>query len=292
MLPAEKSESTHYSTNHATGNYSTYCIHSQCHQICCPSKQTTHQHSNGCSWQNGPGCQQPLQHHYLAVYQSELSSTGTLANLWDSLWYIRTFSMHTMDYVDAATTSTLSPHILPIEDLKQMLSHIEETLPPTMHWWVSSEDTLHFSRYLHTHILIANRLIDTYRYPYTGSYTTTFSIQNFYLGYSSWKFHSMIWCKYPIPRSHTGWNYGSGNFTTPVTAYVKRLTDNFAMLMHLFNHLPTLHHASQPYTPRTEPALPLDAHYKSGRLKASAYSCQLLHMYGYWLQHLLMWQPE
>ena len=38
-----------------------------------------------------------------------------------------------------------------------MLSHIEETLPPTMHLPVSSEDTLHFNRYLCTHILIASR---------------------------------------------------------------------------------------------------------------------------------------
>ena len=52
--------------------------------------------------------------------------------------------MHTMDYVNAATTGTLSPHILPITDLKKMLSHIEETLPPTLHVPVSSEDTLHF----------------------------------------------------------------------------------------------------------------------------------------------------
>ena len=52
--------------------------------------------------------------------------------------------MHTMDYVDAATTGTLSPHIVPITDLGKMLSHIEETLPPTSHLPVSSEDTLHF----------------------------------------------------------------------------------------------------------------------------------------------------
>ena len=48
------------------------------------------------------------------------------------------------------------PHILPFGDLKQMLSYIEESLPTTMHLPVSSEDTLHFYRYLHTHILIAN----------------------------------------------------------------------------------------------------------------------------------------
>ena len=56
-----------------------------------------------------------------------------------------------------ATTGSLSPHILPIADLKQMLFHIEESLPTTMHLPVSSEDTLHFYRYLCTHVLIANR---------------------------------------------------------------------------------------------------------------------------------------
>ena len=65
--------------------------------------------------------------------------------------------MHTMDYVDAAMTGTLSPHILHIMDLNMMLAHIEETLPPTLHLPVFSEDTLHFYRYLHTHVLIANK---------------------------------------------------------------------------------------------------------------------------------------
>ena len=62
--------------------------------------------------------------------------------------------MHTMDYIDAATPSS---HILPIMDLKKMLAHKEETLPPTLHLPVSSEDALHFYRYLCTHVLIANK---------------------------------------------------------------------------------------------------------------------------------------
>ena len=93
----------------------------------------------------------------LSYYQLALHIRSVLANLQDSLSYIRAVSMHTMDYINAATTGTLSPHILSIMDLKQMLSHIEKTLPPTMDFPVSSEHTLHFYRYLHTHILIANR---------------------------------------------------------------------------------------------------------------------------------------
>ena len=38
-----------------------------------------------------------------------------------------------------------------------MLQHIADTLPPTLHLPISPEDTLHFYRYLHTHILIENK---------------------------------------------------------------------------------------------------------------------------------------
>ena len=62
-----------------------------------------------------------------------------------------------MDYVNAATTGILSPHVSIIMDLQKMLSHIEETLPPMLHLPVSLEDTLHFYWYLCTHILITNK---------------------------------------------------------------------------------------------------------------------------------------
>ena len=93
----------------------------------------------------------------LSYHRLILHIRSVLASLWDSLCYIRTVSMHTMDYVNAATTGTLLPHVLPIMDLRKMLAHIEETLPPTLHLPVSSEDMLHFYRYLHTHVLIANK---------------------------------------------------------------------------------------------------------------------------------------
>ena len=79
-----------------------------------------------------------LSYHQLILY-----IRSVLANLQDSLSYIKTVSTHTMDYINAATTGTVSPHILPIMDLKRMLSHIEETLPSTF--------------LLHTHVLIANK---------------------------------------------------------------------------------------------------------------------------------------
>ena len=93
-----------------------------------------------------------LSYHQLVLY-----IRSDLANFQDSLSYIRMLSTHIMDYIDAAMTGTLSPHILPIMDLKKMLSHIEETLPSTLHLPVSSVDTQHFYQYLCMHVLITNK---------------------------------------------------------------------------------------------------------------------------------------
>ena len=59
-----------------------------------------------------------------------------------------------MDYVDAAPTNILSPDILPAEDLRNMLRHIESELPSTMHLPISLDDTPHFYWYLNTDVLI------------------------------------------------------------------------------------------------------------------------------------------
>ena len=80
----------------------------------------------------------------LNYHQLVLCIRSVLANLQDLLSYIRTVSTCTMDYIDAATTGTLSPHILPVKDLKEMLIHIEETLSSTLNLPFSSEDALHF----------------------------------------------------------------------------------------------------------------------------------------------------
>ena len=82
---------------------------------------------------------------------------SVFTNLRDSLHYLHTVSTHTMDYIDAATSGILSPHVLPVADLQKMLHHIADTLLPTLHLPISLEDTLHFCRYLHTHVLIENK---------------------------------------------------------------------------------------------------------------------------------------
>ena len=82
---------------------------------------------------------------------------SVFANLRDTMNHLRTISTHTMDYIDAATSGKLSPHVLPVADLQQMLTHIATTLPPTLHLPISPMDTLHFYRYLHAHVLIENK---------------------------------------------------------------------------------------------------------------------------------------
>ena len=93
----------------------------------------------------------------ISFNQLILHIRSVFANLCDSLNYIRMVSTHTMDYIDAATSGTLSLHIPPVMDLQKMLLHIKETLPSMLHLPVSSDGTLHFYTYLHTHILIANK---------------------------------------------------------------------------------------------------------------------------------------
>ena len=57
-----------------------------------------------------------------------------------------------MEYINAAMSGTLSPHVLP-----RLLQHIADTLTPTLHLPISPEDTLHFYGYLCTHVLIENK---------------------------------------------------------------------------------------------------------------------------------------
>ena len=90
----------------------------------------------------------------ISFHELILHIRSVFANLHDLLNYIQMISAHTMDYINAATSGTLSPHILPVMDLQKMLLHIYNALPPMLHLPVSPGDTLHFYRYLCTHILI------------------------------------------------------------------------------------------------------------------------------------------
>ena len=77
-----------------------------------------------------------------------------LANLSDCLHFMKQLANHILEYIDTATTGTLTPHLIPVPDLQKMLYQIESELPPNMHLPIPSSDQLHFYRYLRTHVLV------------------------------------------------------------------------------------------------------------------------------------------
>ena len=77
-----------------------------------------------------------------------------LANLRDCLHFMKQLGNHVLEYINTATTGTLTPHLIPVPDLQQMLYQIESELPPNMHLPITSSDPLHFYRYLWMHVLV------------------------------------------------------------------------------------------------------------------------------------------
>ena len=67
---------------------------------------------------------------------------------------MRQITIHMVNYIDVTTTNILSPDILPVEDLRSMLRHIEFELLSTIHLPIPSDYTLHSYWYLNTHVLI------------------------------------------------------------------------------------------------------------------------------------------
>ena len=155
-------------------------------------------------------------------------------------------------YVGATTTGILSPHVLPVEDLRKMLLHIEEALPSTMHLPVSSEDTLHFYRYLHTHVLITDKefliLINIPMQDHTQQL-------EIYEVFSLVIPHGKFSACYNIDSKYLGISHGETKAVDILEQQFstgKRLMDNFAVLTHHFNHLPIHHHVSQLYIQTTK----------------------------------------
>ena len=82
---------------------------------------------------------QHLRYHQIYTYGHTI-----LAYVRDCLTYMRQDATHTLDYLEAAMTNILSPDILPAEELRAMLRHIDVQLPSIMHLPISSENSLHF----------------------------------------------------------------------------------------------------------------------------------------------------
>ena len=141
------------------------------------------------------------------------------ANLRDSLNYFEMVSAHTMDYIDAATSETLSLHILLVMDLQSMLSHIADALPPMLHLPVSPDDALHFYRYLCTHVLIENKqfllLVDVLIQD-RSQQITIHEILTLSIPHGN---YSANYAKYL--GNHLGCNHGSRTFHYPVSSLLR-----------------------------------------------------------------------
>ena len=94
---------------------------------------------------------QHLRYHQIYTYACTI-----LAYLMECLIYMIQVTTHTMDCVDAAMTSILSPDILPVEKIRSLLRHIESQLPSIMHLPIPLDDTLHFYWYIKTHMVLAD----------------------------------------------------------------------------------------------------------------------------------------
>ena len=100
---------------------------------------------------------QHLRYHHIYTYAHTI-----FGYLRDCLTYMKKVTTHIIDYVDATTPNILSPDTLPVKELKGMLRHIEPQLPSIMHLSILSDNTLHFYRYLKTHVLVAEEQFFTY----------------------------------------------------------------------------------------------------------------------------------
>ena len=96
-----------------------------------------------------------------------------------------------------------SPDILPMEDQRTVLRHIESQPPSTMYLPISSDDTLHFYQYLNTHVLIAGQFL----------LLINVSIQNIaqqlqiYVVFSLPVLHSKLSSQYKINHTYIGVTY-------------------------------------------------------------------------------------
>ena len=154
-----------------------------------------------------------------------------LANLRDSLYYMRQVTMHTMDYIDAATTGILSPHVLLVEYLQKMLIHIKEVLPFIMHLPVSPEDTHHFYRYLCTLILITDEqfllVIDVPIQDHIQQ-LEIYEAFNLVIPHRNLSAHYNIDSKYF--RHNLWWNKSRWKFQNGSSLHVNRLMDSFCSI--------------------------------------------------------------
>ena len=125
----------------------------------------------------------------LSYHQLILHLRLVLANR-DSLSYIRAVSIHTMDYVDAATTGILSSRLTCHGSSENVITHRGNLTAYIASTRVIKGYTKLLSIPTHPHSDCQQTILTPYRCVHSGSITTAFYLQNFHLRHPSWKCHS------------------------------------------------------------------------------------------------------
>ena len=150
-----------------------------------------------------------------------------------------------------------------------MFSHIEETLPSTLHLPVSCENTLHFYQYLCMHVLITNRqfllLIDV---PIQDQ-SQQLSI---YKIFTVDILHGNFTAHYDINTQNLRITQDKAMAVESHHAssgLVKQQMNSYVPFLHHFNHLQTHYLALQLCTPRIQLVFLPDVHYRLQKLQMS-----------------------
>ena len=184
-----------------------------------------------------------LRYHQIYTYAHTIS-----AYLRDCLIYMKQVAIHTMHYVDATTSNILSADILPVKELKSMLRHIESQLPLLMHLPISSDNKIHFYKYLKTNVLTVEEqyllLIDV---PIQDrAQLQIYEIFNLPVPHGDMSARYTI--QWQIYRNYIQWNTSSSDHWTAV---LNMPPYNFEKWIH-HSRLFQIHQCAQhPYMPRT-----------------------------------------
>ena len=134
-----------------------------------------------------------------------------LVNLRDCLHFMKQLANHVLEYIDTATTNALTPHLIPVPDLQQMLYQIESELPPNMHLPIPSSDPLH-SLQVPSDARISRRkpILITDRLSHSGQGIADPDLPNNQFTSTSRKLFNEIHHGHQISRSHLRQNQGNG----------------------------------------------------------------------------------
>ena len=141
----------HRNTGKSTKNNGTHRLHFELNPIQNPSQQTMDKHHLEGIMKSNKDIRALFNITNQLATQVQVQNIvlhlrAMLANLRDCLQFMKQLAKYVLEYIDTATTSTLTPHL--------MLYQIESELPPNMHLPIPSSGPLHFYRYLQTHVLV------------------------------------------------------------------------------------------------------------------------------------------